>query len=224
MRAAPLLAAAAAWPFVEPLLPVLRRVRVPVLDAGSPPEKILGQLGWLVRSKFPQLAPAGLRPSIEAVFKTDLDLKRSAGDPRALLERLVVGVGSASHPRDLSEGQRLALVLAVQLTAAPDVVLLDEPTRGFDPTAKDRFAVVIAEFAAEGKAIVVATHDVEFAALAVHRVVVVAEGEVVADGPAADVLVASPSFAPQVAKILAPLPWLTVGQLVAAGALEKTPS
>ena len=58
-----------------------------------------------------------------------------------------------------------------------------------------------------------ATHDVEFVAAAADRVVVLAEGEVVADGPTADVIAASPTFAPQVAKILAPLPWLTVGQV-----------
>jgi DNA polymerase-3 subunit delta len=61
-----------------------------MLEAGLPPEKVLGQLGWLVRSKFPQIAPGRLRKSIEAVFRTDVDLKRTAGDPRVLLERLVV--------------------------------------------------------------------------------------------------------------------------------------
>jgi DNA polymerase III delta subunit len=61
-----------------------------MMEAGTPSEKILGQLGWLVRAKFPALAPATLTSSIEAVFRTDLDLKRSAGDPRVLLERLIV--------------------------------------------------------------------------------------------------------------------------------------
>jgi DNA polymerase-3 subunit delta len=61
-----------------------------ILDAGAPPEKVLGQLAWLVRTKFPMIAPAGLRPAIEALFRTDLDLKRSAGEPRVLLERLIV--------------------------------------------------------------------------------------------------------------------------------------
>lgn len=61
-----------------------------MLDAGAPPEKVLGQLGWLVRTKFPALAPAIVKPAVEAVFRTDGDLKRSAGDPRVLLERLVV--------------------------------------------------------------------------------------------------------------------------------------
>jgi DNA polymerase-3 subunit delta len=61
-----------------------------MLDAGVPPEKVLGQLGWLVRSKFPMLAPRAIPAAIDAVFRTDLDLKSSAGDPRVLLERLVV--------------------------------------------------------------------------------------------------------------------------------------
>ena len=61
-----------------------------MLDGGVPPEKILGQLGWVVRAKLPQIAPALVPSAVEAVFRTDLDLKRSAGDPRVLLERLVV--------------------------------------------------------------------------------------------------------------------------------------
>jgi DNA polymerase III delta subunit len=61
-----------------------------MLDAGAPPEKILGQLGWLVRTKFPNLAPDHLPAAVQGVFRTDLALKRSAGDPRILLERLVV--------------------------------------------------------------------------------------------------------------------------------------
>jgi DNA polymerase III delta subunit len=60
------------------------------LDAGAPPEKILGQLGWLVRTRFSTGAPGDLVAAVEALFRTDLDLKRSAGDSRVLLERLVV--------------------------------------------------------------------------------------------------------------------------------------
>lgn len=60
------------------------------LDAGAAPEMILGQLGWLVRAKFPALAPAAVAPGVEALFRTDQALKLSAGDPRVLLERLVV--------------------------------------------------------------------------------------------------------------------------------------
>ena len=61
-----------------------------------------------------------------------------------------------------------------------------------------------------------ATHDVELAAELADRIVFVADGEVVADGPARDVAVGSPIFAPQVAKIVAPLPWLTVSDIAEA--------
>jgi len=75
-----------------------------MLDAGAPPEKILGQLGWLVRTKFPQLAPTDVRPAVEAVFRTDVDLKRSAGEPRILLERLVVELCAGKRARAVRRG------------------------------------------------------------------------------------------------------------------------
>ena len=59
-----------------------------MFDGGAPAGT--GQLGWLVRSKFPATAPADVQPAVDALFRTDLDLKQSAGDPRVLLERLVV--------------------------------------------------------------------------------------------------------------------------------------
>ncbi|MEU6061179.1 ATP-binding cassette domain-containing protein [Streptomyces sp. NPDC047097] len=134
---------------------------------------------------------------------------------REILDRLAPGIPDAIHPRDLSEGQKLALVLAVQLSAAPGVLLLDEPTRGLDYTAKAQLIGIVDALAAEGRAVVVSTHDVEFAARAADRVVVMAEGDIVADGPTSEVITASPVFAPQVAKVLAPLPYLTTGQVTA---------
>ena len=132
---------------------------------------------------------------------------------RELLDRLAPGIPDDLHPRDLSEGQRLALVLAIQLRAAPPVVLLDEPTRGLDYHAKTALIDIVRRLAAEGRAVVISTHDVEFVAAAADRVLVLAEGELVADGPTRDVVVASPAFAPQVSKILAPLSYLTVAQV-----------
>jgi energy-coupling factor transport system ATP-binding protein len=96
------------------------------------------------------------------------------------------------------------------------VMLLDEPTRGLDYSAKQRFAGVLRELAAEGRAVMLATHDVEFVATAADRVVVLADGEVVADGDTADVLASSPAFAPQVTKVLSPQPWLTVAEVADA--------
>jgi len=140
----------------------------------------------------------------------------SAGTCRRLLDELTPDIADGTHPRDLSEGQRLGLALAVQLTPAPAVLLLDEPTRGLDETAKRRLTAVLAELAAGGRVIAVATHDVEFVAGLADRVIVMALGEVVADGPTADVVLASPVYAPQVAKVLQPDPWLTVAEVATA--------
>ncbi|MFF5634639.1 ABC transporter ATP-binding protein [Streptomyces sp. NPDC012825] len=143
----------------------------------------------------------------------DADAGAADGTCRALVSELLPGVADDTHPRDLSEGQRLALALAVVLTGRPPLLLLDEPTRGLDYAAKARLVEHLRALAADGHAIVLATHDVELAAELAHRVVIVADGEVVADGPTAEVVVSSPAFSPQVAKILAPQPWLTVEQV-----------
>ncbi|MGW8376362.1 ATP-binding cassette domain-containing protein [Streptomyces sp. ODS28] len=149
----------------------------------------------------------------------DRDAGAAAGACRALVTALLPGVTDATHPRDLSEGQRLALALAVVLTARPPLLLLDEPTRGLDYAAKARLAGVLRSLAAEGHGIVLATHDVELAAELAHRVVILAQGEPVADGPASEVVTSSPAFAPQTAKILPRGGWLTPGQV--RGALSE---
>lgn len=77
-----------------------------MLDAGVPAEKILGQLGWFVRAKLPAAAPAALAEGVEAVFRTDLDLKRSAGDRRILLERLVVELCTGKRAPSLAPPRR----------------------------------------------------------------------------------------------------------------------
>lgn len=142
--------------------------------------------------------------------------RQAAARPGATAEVLASLAGEvdpAAHPRDLSEGQRLALVLAVQLAARPAVLLLDEPTRGLDYAAKARLAQALAQHAGTGGAVLLSSHDVEFVAECADRVVVLADGDVVADGPSREVLVASPTFAPQVARILHPVGLLTVGEV-----------
>jgi energy-coupling factor transport system ATP-binding protein len=147
--------------------------------------------------------------------QSDRDASRQAGTTRQLLDRLAPDVAETTHPRDLSEGQILALALAVQLAAKPKVLLLDEPTRGLDYGAKRSLVEIVSALSHEGASIVLSTHDVEFAALAANRVIVMATGDIITDGPAHEVLVSSPTFAPQIARILAPLPYLTVDDVQA---------
>jgi energy-coupling factor transporter ATP-binding protein EcfA2 len=143
----------------------------------------------------------------------DRDTGLPPGTTAGVLERVLPGLDELRHPRDLSEGQRLALALAVVLAPAPPLLLLDEPTRGLDYLGKARLVRLLSELAVGGHAVVMATHDVELVAQVATRAVVLADGDVVADGPAREVVCHSPVFAPQVAKVLAPDPWLTVGEV-----------
>ena len=118
----------------------------------------------------------------------------------------VAGAGLAgreqANPRDLSGGERQRLALEVALGGGEHAaVLLDEPTRGMDGAHRDLLVTRIEELARAGAAVMVATHDSEFAAAFADRVVLLGPGSVIADGPPADVLGGGRHFSTQVARI-----------------------
>ncbi len=108
------------------------------------------------------------------------------------------------HPRELSVGERERVALGAVLAAEPQLLLLDEPTRGLDYPAKVRFARFLRTWLREapGRGVILATHDVELAALCAGRILLLSEGEVAAEGPARRILSEALAFAPQVAKLL----------------------
>ena len=115
------------------------------------------------------------------------DSDEVAGVPEAstskLFEEFAGRLDTSIHPRDLSSGQQLALVLAMQLVKPAQVVLLDEPTRGLDYAAKQQVAEVIQGLTNQGKTVVFASHDVEFVALTANRVVQLEAGKIINDQP-----------------------------------------
>ena len=122
----------------------------------------------------------------------------------------VVGLEHAvdADPRDLSGGERQRLALAVALAGQmegeqlPGLVALDEPTRGMDRGRKEDLHALVERLAGQGAAVVIATHDVEFAAAFAERVVLLGDGVVIADGRANDVLSGGWYFATEVARVL----------------------
>jgi energy-coupling factor transport system ATP-binding protein len=116
---------------------------------------------------------------------------------------------SESDPRDLSGGERQRLALAIVAAGRgagagdpPGAILLDEPTRGMDRARKDELAELGRMLSGMGAAVVVATHDVEFAARFADRVVLLGRGEVIADGPPEELLAGGWYFTTEVARIL----------------------
>jgi energy-coupling factor transport system ATP-binding protein len=129
--------------------------------------------------------------------------------PEQLLERLGLAEVAAAYPRDLSVGQRQRVALGAITVTRPRLLVLDEPTRGLDYFAKQALVGLLREWQAEGVGVLLVTHDVELAAQAADRVVILSQGEVIADD-APEVLAVSPLFAPQVARLFPGRGWLVV--------------
>jgi energy-coupling factor transport system ATP-binding protein len=105
-------------------------------------------------------------------------------------------------PRDLSGGERTRVALAIVTCGDPLVVVLDEPTRGMDPAHKSDLSALLRRWAARGRCVVLVTHDVEFAARTVSRVVLLGDGGVLADDPVREALHGSLFFSTQVNRLL----------------------
>ncbi|MFN2594255.1 MAG: ABC transporter ATP-binding protein [Actinomycetota bacterium] len=151
------------------------------------------------------------------LFASDVAAEISVGDRDAgdLLESFGITELAGRHPRDLSAGQRmLVAVAAIAATRAP-VLLLDEPTKGLDPDSKEKLVDFLEELASNGNAVVCATHDIELVAELASRVVVIASGEVIAEGDPGQVLADSPVFSPQMSRVFGD-GWLSVRDVLDA--------
>jgi glutamate transport system ATP-binding protein len=100
---------------------------------------------------------------------------------RALLEALGVGGRAAAMPHELSGGEAQRVAIARALAVDPAVLLMDEPTASLDRARRDDLADTLKQLAAQGRTVVIATHDEEFARSAAHRVIVMHEGRLAAE-------------------------------------------
>jgi energy-coupling factor transporter ATP-binding protein EcfA2 len=180
-------------------------------------------------------APAGI--ALLTQSPSDYLVRERVGDElpgdegRAALRLVGLEHAVDADPRDLSGGERQRLALAIALAGQiegerlPGLVALDEPTRGMDRGRKGELVGLIEQLAGGGAGVVVATHDVEFAAEFAERVVLLGEGVVIADADAADVLSGGWYFATEVARVL-DLPGVVTPEQGAAalrGGAEESP-
>jgi len=118
-----------------------------------------------------------------------------------ILERLHLSQYAAANPRDLSTGQRQRVALASVLVSRPQLLLLDEPTRGLDYVLKRELGNILKELQAEGTAILVVTHDVEFAAEFADEIALMDQGSIIARGDKYAMLSNSTFYSPQISKL-----------------------
>jgi len=139
----------------------------------------------------------------------------------ALLEWL--GIAHLAHrdPRDLSGGERQRVAIAAILVADPRIILLDEPTRGLDYAQKRALGNVLEDLIQAGRTVIMATHDVELVARTADRVLLMAEGDIVVDGPTREVMVESLIFASQITKLFRNPAFLTVEDVLYAYARRE---
>jgi energy-coupling factor transporter ATP-binding protein EcfA2 len=153
--------------------------------------------------------------------RQELDFtRRGHGLPPAEHGALLDTLGLAGHadryPRDLSVGERQRVALASILVAEPRVLLLDEPTRGLDYQQKAALIGFLQQEKAQGRTIIMATHDVELVAQCADRVILLGDGQVVVDGPVRQVMSESLVFASQINKLYRDPTLLTVEDVLQA--------
>lgn len=152
-----------------------------------------------------------VREEIEAT----LSAKGLRGGAHALAAPLGLCDLLEAHPRDLSAGERLLVAAAAVVASGAPVLLLDEPTRGLDVESKMRLATFFRSLAATGRGVMFASHDVELVAEVATRVMMLAGGELLADGDPAEFMADSPVFSPQMARVFG-APWMTPEQVASA--------
>jgi ABC-type polar amino acid transport system ATPase subunit len=117
-------------------------------------------------------------------------MARREADARSTswLESLGVGARSLARPSELSGGEAQRVAIARALATDPPLLLMDEPTASLDPARRGELAATLVSLTSAGRTLLVATHDVAFALSLATRVVVLADGRVVEDGPPGEVL------------------------------------
>jgi len=147
------------------------------------------------------------------------ELPGAAGE--AAMRAVGLDLSPERDPRDLSGGERQRLALAIALAgrmegeALPALICLDEPTRGMDRGLKDRLTDLAGRLSDRGAAVLISTHDVEFAVSFADRVILLGDGEVVADADMPTVLSGGWYFASEAARVFDEPGLVTVDQGIA---------
>lgn len=182
------------------LKPDRGRVRILGRDTRrTTPQELARYVGYLSQNPNDYLFQATVADELRFTL-TNLGLTE-AGHIDRVLGKLALENFRAANPRDLSSGERQRVALASVMVAEPQLLVLDEPTRGLDYGLKERLGRLLQDIAAEGTTVLVVTHDVEFAAEYARRAVLLFDGRIAGDGPRQQVLGGSMFYAPQISRL-----------------------
>ncbi len=165
-----------------------------------PITRILNQIGYLPQNPNDLLFAETILDELKITLKNH-GLEKTDQDLIDFLQQFKLAEKLNQHPRDLSVGERQRVALATVTIHDPDIIFLDEPTRGLDYTAKNQLSLLFKEWRNFGKGILLVTHDVEFAAGLADRVVIIEAGKIIFNGSPADAFTKFPAFHTQTARI-----------------------
>jgi energy-coupling factor transport system ATP-binding protein len=183
---------------------LLKPWRGKVLVAGLDPLKVKpGQLARVVGYLSQNPGDYLFQDTVEEELGFTLSNLGLPGNGRVegMLEKMKLTCCRGFNPRDLSSGERQRVALASVMVQGPQLLLLDEPTRGVDYGLKAGLGSLLRKVAVEGTAVLMVTHDVEFAAEYADRIVMLFDGRIACDGPKHEVLCSSMFYAPQLSRL-----------------------
>jgi len=195
------------------LKPGRGRVKVMGMDTrATPVEQLAQRVGYV-----PQNPNALL--FADTVAEELAFTRRAHGLPSSDDSDLIATLGLTGmeqrYPRDLSTGERQRVALGAVLIGNPELILLDEPTRGLDYVQKEALVAFLQEQRRRGRTVVLATHDVELVAQCAERIILMGNGEITLDGPVREVMSRSPAFASQINRLFRDPRYLTVKDVLA---------
>ncbi len=180
---------------------------------GKDTEDIARRIGYVPQNPSSLLFTDTLRDELDFTRRSH---GLRTGNYEDLLRVLHLEQYADTYPRDLSSGERQRAAMAAILVTEPEIILLDEPTRGLDYYQKRTLVELLSAKHEEGNTIIMSTHDVELVAQCADRVVILGEGQIVVDGPARKVMSKSMVFSSQINKLFHDDRFLTVGDVLEA--------
>jgi energy-coupling factor transport system ATP-binding protein len=177
--------------------------------------KICSRVAYLPQVPDDLLFAETVREELEATLANhQISDAENESDVALLLRDLELTEYAESYPRDLSVGQRQRVALGAVSVTKPEILLLDEPTRGLDYAAKSSLTAIWRVWQKRGMALVIVTHDIELAARVADRVIVLRDGAIEREGPSKSIFGEDDNFNTQISRLYPGRHWITVQDAV----------
>jgi energy-coupling factor transport system ATP-binding protein len=167
--------------------------------------RLAGKIGMVLQNPNDHLLADSVEEEIAFALK---NLGFSAGDTAERIERVLTQFDlegyRREYPQSLSGGEKQRVALASVVAAGPEILVLDEPTRGMDQRLKNKLMVFLSDYAGRGKTVILVSHDIETVAEYAQRVILMSEGEIIVDGDKHSVLSRALLFSPQINRLVQP--------------------